>query len=161
MKTMFDTNELRARILDKYNSIDGFAHIVGMKPETLAKRLDCLSYFKYDEVNKIVHALELNGNEIDRMFFTPAASTEQITAPIRPAQACVSDKLNYMDQLGFIQDGVNAGRLLALGRDKFSHVLDDFDYDNAIEWVFDRLNEQIQELHTSLRDNTKHDIAGA
>ena len=63
--------------------------------------------------------------------------------------------LNVMDRLGFIQDGVNAGRLLALGRNKFSDVLDDYDYENAVEWVFERLNDQIRELNTSLKDSIK------
>ncbi len=70
-KTKFDTSALRDRILSQYDSIDQFAKVVGMTARTLNSRLDNHSYFYHHEIVSIRDALNLNTDEVTRLFFMP------------------------------------------------------------------------------------------
>ena len=70
-KTKFDTSALRDRILSQYDSIDQFAKVVGMTARTLNSRLDNHSEFHYHEIVSIRDVLNLNTDEVTRLFFMP------------------------------------------------------------------------------------------
>ena len=75
MKTTYSTAALRARILDKYNSIDDFAVAVNMKPAILKSRLNNRTEFNLDEMRKICTALDIRTDrDIKRLFFADEAA---------------------------------------------------------------------------------------
>lgn len=69
-KIKFDTNALRERILDQYESIEQFAEVTGMTAKTLNSRLDNETEFVLNEIVSIREALTLNNDEVTRLFFT-------------------------------------------------------------------------------------------
>lgn len=77
-KITFDTNELRSRILNQYGSIEQFAKYAGMGTATLASRLDNHTEFHHHEIMSIRTALNLNNDEVTRLFFTPADDQEYV-----------------------------------------------------------------------------------
>ena len=70
-KIKFDTSALRSRILNQYGNIDQFAKVVGMTARTLNSRLDNHSEFYHHEIVSIRDALNLNTDEVTRLFFMP------------------------------------------------------------------------------------------
>ena len=81
-KIRFDTSALRARILEKYDSIESFAKAVRMKPKTLLSRLDNHSDFYQYEMLRIRSALNLTVEEVTIMFFTPEEAIPEALAQI-------------------------------------------------------------------------------
>ena len=81
-KSKYDTTYLRAKILEKYNTLDEFAEAVEMKPQTIKSRLTKHTEFTMDEMKRIGAALKVRGTEIKRMFFTPADQKVRNTASV-------------------------------------------------------------------------------
>ena len=72
-KIKFDTTELLAKILERYNTIDHFATEVRIKPTTLKSRLASKTEFHFDEIRRICTALGVcSSGEVTRLFFTKA-----------------------------------------------------------------------------------------
>ena len=70
-KITFDTSALRDRIVTQYGSIDQFAKVIGMKSKTLKSRLDHHSEFYHSEIVRIREEMQLNSDEVTRLFFMP------------------------------------------------------------------------------------------
>ena len=66
----FNNKPLRERIINEYGSIAQFSAIIGIKDGTLRSRLNNRSYFTLEEIAKICESMNLNGREIDKLFFT-------------------------------------------------------------------------------------------
>ena len=70
-KINYDSSALRARILDKYNTLKDFAQAIGMAPETLSSRLNGHTDFYATEISRICSALDVHTDEeIKLLFFT-------------------------------------------------------------------------------------------
>lgn len=82
----FDNSELRARIRNQYGTTRTFAKAVHISPKTLEKRLDGFngSNWFLSEMEKICNVLQLNHDEMNRLFFTETnergGKIEHITA---------------------------------------------------------------------------------
>lgn len=61
------------------------------------------------------------------------------------------NKLDIIDRIEFLEDGVNAARILATGRDKsIGHYLEKDEYNEAQAWIFDHLTDEFQSLRAEL-----------
>ena len=78
-KIKFDTSLLRARILAQFATLDDFAAAVGMKPATLASRLNSKTEFNVHEMQRICTALNLRNEEITKLFFTPEILVNKVS----------------------------------------------------------------------------------
>ena len=70
INTKFDTEALRARILDQYGTIRTAAAAFGMNPKTLGRKLNRKADFNYQEIYSVKDAMKLSKYEVDRYFFT-------------------------------------------------------------------------------------------
>ena len=71
MSLKFDTNKLRGRIIEKFNSQSAFCKKINMKKGTLCRKLNGLAKFSSEEIYLISKTLEISDSEINAYFFTP------------------------------------------------------------------------------------------
>ena len=78
---MYDTEKLKARILEKFGNQKAFAKAIGMTPPTICKYLKRGSEWKGSYLIKAIRVLEIKDTEVDAYFFTPAVAK---TPPRKP-----------------------------------------------------------------------------
>ena len=72
---MYDTQKLKARILEMYGTQDKFAEKIGISKATLSRHLGgTRSEWKGKHIIKAIRALNISDSEIDMYFFTPAVA---------------------------------------------------------------------------------------
>lgn len=64
-------NVLKAKIVEKGLTIGEFCTMVGFVRSTFDRKLAGVSEFDRNEIEQIMHALDLNAEEIRNIFFTP------------------------------------------------------------------------------------------
>lgn len=65
----FNYAKLRGRIIEMYGSQREFAKKVGMKNETLSRKMTGKVYFRQDEIYKIASLLGIGTEQLDNYFF--------------------------------------------------------------------------------------------
>lgn len=65
----FNYAKLRGRIIEMYGSQREFAKEVGMKNETLSRKMTGKVYFRQDEIYKIASLLGIGTEQLDNYFF--------------------------------------------------------------------------------------------
>ena len=61
------------------------------------------------------------------------------------------DKLDIIDRIEFLEDGVNAARILAAGRNEaIGCCIEEDEYNNAQAWIFDHLTNEFHSLRAEL-----------
>ena len=68
---MFDYTLLKVFYKKKYKSMAKFSAAIGIKPETINKKLRNESSWKNTEMIRVVEALDLSQDSIVPLFFTP------------------------------------------------------------------------------------------
>lgn len=59
--------------------------------------------------------------------------------------------LNVSDKLEFIEDGINAARALAAGRnDSVDCTMSEEEYKNAQAWIYDHLMDDLQDVRANV-----------
>lgn len=89
-KKYHELTELKKLLKRKNYSYRKFAKIISMSTDAFNNKINGYTYFNTDEVDKIVHALAIDKNDIGIYFFPGCCVTQQI-----------SDENFYLD--GFFQ----------------------------------------------------------
>lgn len=67
---LFDTTDLRNRIIEKYGNIDNFAVYINVPKASVENVLDGNRYLKQSEIDLWVDTLEIVATDIQKYFFT-------------------------------------------------------------------------------------------
>ena len=67
---LFDTTDLRNRIIEKYGDIDNFAVYINVPKASIENVLDGNRYLKQSEIDLWVDTLEIIATDIQKYFFT-------------------------------------------------------------------------------------------
>jgi len=70
----YQTDKLKARIIEKFGDQRKFAQAIGISEPTLSKYLSTGRDWKGSSIIKAIRALEIPDNEVDAYFFVPAVS---------------------------------------------------------------------------------------
>jgi len=70
MEFIYNYDELKKRILNKYVKLTNFSNDLGISQPTLSKRLNNKSDFSFNEIVRTVELLEIDVNDIHDCFFT-------------------------------------------------------------------------------------------
>lgn len=68
---VFDTNKLRARIVERFGTCRAFCQAIGYKKGILSTRLTGAHPFRADEIRLFCEVLEIPDEEVVAYFFTP------------------------------------------------------------------------------------------
>jgi hypothetical protein len=71
---MYNTEKLKARIVEKFGSQKAFAKAIGTTPSTICKYLAFGRDWKGSLLIKAIKALEISDDEVNAYFFTPAVA---------------------------------------------------------------------------------------
>lgn len=77
-----DNSALRARILDKFGSLDKFAQVIDMKPQTLRNKVNNKTRMNGEDICRMIRALDVQKSEIKELFFTTEDDTVRDTTAI-------------------------------------------------------------------------------
>lgn len=74
---MFNTEKLKARIIEKFGSQNKFAEAIGVDKSVVSKCLNEGRDWKGSNLIKAIRVLEIDDSEVDAYFFTPAVEKTQ------------------------------------------------------------------------------------
>ena len=79
---MYDTEKLKARILEKFGSQKAFAKNIGISNATLSRYLNgSRSEWKGKYIIRAIRALDISDSEVDAYFFTLAVAKSEPRKP--------------------------------------------------------------------------------
>lgn len=65
----YDYSRLRGRIIEKYETVEKFAHAVGRTRAAVSRKLNNRTYFTQNEIRLFAEKLEIQPDEIGEFFF--------------------------------------------------------------------------------------------
>ena len=68
---MFDYSKLKGRIVEKYNTLSGFADVLGIKVQTVSAKLRGRMSITKADIIKWSKLLDISTEDIGVYFFTP------------------------------------------------------------------------------------------
>lgn len=68
--TIYDYSRLRGRIVEKFETVERFAHAVGRTRAAVSRKLNNRTYFTQNEIRLFAEKLEIADEEIGQFFFT-------------------------------------------------------------------------------------------
>lgn len=66
---MFQKNELKAEVVRQGMTLDELSNMIGINPASMSRKMNGVSDFYRGEIEKIVQALHLSGDDVLRIFF--------------------------------------------------------------------------------------------
>lgn len=66
---VFNQEKLEKRIITMYGSREAFGKSMGMSKRVINSRLKGATEFRYSEIDKAIELLNIQGNEINKLFF--------------------------------------------------------------------------------------------
>ena len=73
----YETNKLKARIIEKYGDQKHFAEAIGMQESTLSRLLSDGKEWKGSMMMKAIDLLEIPSTQVDSYFFEPKVVKSQ------------------------------------------------------------------------------------
>ena len=73
----YETNKLKARIIEKYGDQKHFAEAIGMQESTLSRLLSDGKEWKGSMMMKAIDLLEIPSTQVDSYFFEPMVVKSQ------------------------------------------------------------------------------------
>ena len=66
----FNYSKLKGKIVEKFGTQAAFAKALGVSQRTLSLKMQSKIYFRQDEINKVMHLLEIPLDDTREYFFT-------------------------------------------------------------------------------------------